>query len=111
MGARACQGTDSARVLAWGRTTGGLGGGVIQINRLLEPCEAPWLLKYGPPVLVGVLGVVSGLACLRTLRPLFTCSQAAICAFFLGVRWIWQRDVTEATYEPVGGFDRSDEEA
>ncbi|KAL1720728.1 FAS1 domain-containing protein [Schizophyllum commune] len=93
LGARACQGTDSARVLAWGRTTGGLGGGVIQINRLLEPCEVPWLLKYGPPVFVGVLGV------------------AAICAFFLGVRWIWQRDVTEATYEPVGGFDRSDEEA
>ncbi|KAL1748440.1 FAS1 domain-containing protein [Schizophyllum fasciatum] len=91
-GARACQGTDSARVLAWGRATGGLGGGVIQINRLLEPCEVPWLLKYGPPVFVGVLGV------------------AAICAFFLGVRWVWQRDVTEATYEPVGGFGRTDDE-
>ena len=42
-----------------------MGGGVIQVNRLLEPCEVPWLLKYGPPVFVGVLGVVSDLVCLR----------------------------------------------
>ena len=31
------------------------------------------------------------------------------CLFFLGMRALWRRD-TEATYEPVGGFGRDDDE-
>ncbi|TRM60188.1 FAS1 domain-containing protein [Schizophyllum amplum] len=91
-GARECGKPDSARVMAWGRATGSTGGGVIQIDRLLEPCEPSWFWKFGAPIAVGVFGVI------------------AISCFFLGVRWVWQRDVTEATYEPVGGFGRSDDE-
>ncbi|KAI0963716.1 hypothetical protein AcW1_000717 [Taiwanofungus camphoratus] len=82
---------DWARVLSWGRsTTGGGTGGVIQIDRLLVPYYPPWYIEYGAPVSVGVIGV------------------ALICAFFLGVRAIWRRDTTEATYEPIGGFGRDD---
>ncbi|KAK0198270.1 hypothetical protein F5146DRAFT_1100027 [Armillaria mellea] len=83
-GARGTDGTaDWARVQAWGRTTTGGGtGGVIQIDRVLMPYQPPWRVEYGAPTVIGVLGIFS------------------ICAFFMGVRWIWRRDTTEATYEP-----------
>lgn len=84
---------DWARVLSWGRTTSGDGtGGVIQIDRLLIPYQPSWWTEYGGPSAVGIFGVFS------------------ICAFFYGVRWLWRKDMTEATYEPVGGFGRDDDE-
>ncbi|KAF7985327.1 hypothetical protein HWV62_6521 [Athelia sp. TMB] len=91
-GARGTNGNaDWARVLAWGRsTTGGGIGGVIQIDRLIMPYYPTNWREYGVPVVVGILGV------------------ALICAFFLGVRAVWRKDATEATYEPVGGFGRDD---
>ncbi|KIK70825.1 hypothetical protein GYMLUDRAFT_149538 [Collybiopsis luxurians FD-317 M1] len=84
-GARGTDGTDDwARVESWGRsTTDGGTGGVIRIDRLLVPYEPPWFREYGPPVIVGVLGVF------------------VICGLFYVVRLIWQRDTTQATYEPA----------
>ncbi|KAI0068305.1 hypothetical protein BV25DRAFT_1867311 [Artomyces pyxidatus] len=85
--------TDWAHVVSWGRATTGSGsGGVIQIDRLLLPYEAPWWRQYGAPIAGAVVGVV------------------LICMFFLLVRRVWRWDRTEATYEPVGGFTREDEE-
>ncbi|TDL28115.1 FAS1 domain-containing protein [Rickenella mellea] len=82
---------DWARVLAWGRsTTGGGSGGVIQIDQLLVPYRPPFWYEYGAPVATGIGGVI------------------LICLFFLGVRAIWRRDTTEATYEPVGGYGEDD---
>ena len=84
---------DWARVVSWGRsTTGGGTGGVVQIDRLLSPYAPSWWVEYGAPVGVGAFGVI------------------LIGAFFYGVRWVWQRDTTEATYEPVGGFGPDDGE-
>lgn len=78
---------DWARIHAWGRsTTGGGTGGVIQIDRLLVPYSPSWWNAYGAPIAVGVIGVF------------------LIGLFFLGVRAVWRRDTTEATYEPIGGF-------
>ncbi|KAH7885923.1 hypothetical protein F5I97DRAFT_1809627 [Phlebopus sp. FC_14] len=87
LGIRNARGTDGkadwARVLAWGRaTTGGGTGGVIQIDQLLIPYHPPWWIEYGAPSFVGVVGVI------------------LICLFFYGVRIVWNRDTTEATYEP-----------
>ena len=94
-GARGTNGqADSARVLSWGRSTTGSGtGGVIQIDRLLDPYEPTWWFQYGPPSVVGGLGLI------------------VICGFFYGVRLLWTRDTTEATYEPVGGFGRDDDDS
>ena len=79
---------DWARIVSWGRsTTGGGTGGVVQIDRLLLPYQPSWYVQYGAPLAVGVGGI------------------AFIGLFFWGVRWVWRRDTTEATYEPVGGFD------
>ena len=84
---------DWAKVTAWGRaTTGGGTGGVIQIDGLLVPYEPPLWRKYGPPVVVGIFGVL------------------VIALFFMGVRKIWRMDRSEATYEPVGGFGREDDD-
>ncbi|KAI0316613.1 FAS1 domain-containing protein [Amylostereum chailletii] len=84
-GARA----DWAHVLEWGRaTTGGGSGGVVKIDRLLMPYSPPWWIAYGPPIVVGLLGL------------------ALISGFFWIVRMVWRRDATEATYEPVGGFEQ-----
>lgn len=89
-GARGTDGSaDWARVLSWGRSTTA-GGGVIQIDRLLQPYSPPWWLSYGAPTVVGIGGCV------------------LICLFFYGVRLVWQRDTTEATYEPIGGFGRDE---
>lgn len=80
---------DWARVLNWGRTTTRSGtGGVVLIDRLLVPYHPSWWIEYGPPSFVGAVGVL------------------LICLFFYGVRIFWNRDPTEATYEPVGGFGR-----
>ncbi|CDO73195.1 hypothetical protein BN946_scf185007.g250 [Trametes cinnabarina] len=49
-------------------------------------------LAYGAPLAVGAVGVL------------------LIGLFFWGVRWVWRRDTTEATYEPVGGFGHDDSE-
>lgn len=97
VGIKGARGTESekgwARVLSWGRSTTNSGtGGVIQIDRLLVPYRPPWYVEYGAPTVVGVLGVI------------------LICLFFLGVRAIWRRDTTEATYEPIGGFGQGDDE-
>ncbi|KZT72789.1 FAS1 domain-containing protein [Daedalea quercina L-15889] len=84
---------DWARVLSWGRATAGGGtGGVVQIDRLLVPYYPPWYLQYGAPIAVGVLGVI------------------LIGGFFYGVRVVWRKDTTEATYEPIGGFVQEDGE-
>ncbi|RDB28990.1 FAS1 domain-containing protein fsc1 [Hypsizygus marmoreus] len=91
-GARGTDGSgDWARILSWGRSTTAGGGGVIQIDRLLVPYYPPWWIAYGAPAGVGFTGCV------------------LICLFFYGVRIVWRRDTTEATYEPVGGFGRDDE--
>lgn len=97
IGIKGARGTDAtedwAKVLSWGRSTTGSGmGGVIQISRVLMPYEPPRWLEYGVPSVVGVLGVV------------------VIGAFFYWINVLWRRDTTEATYEPIGGFDRTDEE-
>lgn len=85
--------TDWAKVTGWGRaTTGGGTGGVIQIDRLLVPYEPPLWIEYGAPVVVAIVGVL------------------AIGLFFMGVRKIWRMDRTEATYEPIGGFSREDDD-
>lgn len=95
VGIKGARGTDGnadwARVLSWGRSTTSGGGGVVQIDRLLIPYYPPWWIAYGAPGGVGVFGI------------------GIICLFFAGVRNIWRRDTTEATYEPVGGFGRDDE--
>lgn len=93
VGIKNARGTDGkadwARVLSWGRTTTGSGtGGVIQVDRLLVPYHPSWWIEYGTPSFVGAVGVL------------------LICLFFYGVRIFWNRDQTEATYEPVGGFGR-----
>lgn len=84
---------DWARVISWGRSTSGGGtGGVIQIDSLLVPYSPTAWSQYGLPVGVGAFGV------------------ALIGLFFYGVRIVWIRDTTEATYEPVGGFGQEDDE-
>jgi solute carrier family 25 (mitochondrial carnitine/acylcarnitine transporter), member 20/29 len=83
---------DWARVLSWGRSTSAGTGGVIQIDRLLIPYQPSWWTEYGGPSALGVFGVLT------------------ICLFFYGVRRVWRKDVTEATYEPVGGFGRDDDD-
>ena len=84
---------DWARVLSWGRSTSADGtGGVIQIDRLLIPYQPSWWTEYSGPSAVGIFGIFF------------------ICVFFYGVRWVWRKDMTEATYEPVGGFGRDDDE-
>lgn len=93
-GARGADGkNDWAHVTAWGRSTTGSGfGGVVQIDRLLLPYyPSPWV-EYGGPIAVAVGGVL------------------LICAFFYGVRLVWKRDTTEATFEPVGGFGSEDDD-
>ena len=84
---------DWARVLSWGRSTSADGtGGVIQIDRLLIPYQPGWWTEYRGPGAVGIFGILS------------------ICGFFYVVRWVWRKDTTEATYEPVGGFGRDDDD-
>ncbi|KAF9527800.1 FAS1 domain-containing protein [Crepidotus variabilis] len=85
--------SDWARITAWGRSTVGSGtGGVVQIDKMLLPYQPSWWVVYGAPFSTGAGGVI------------------LICAFFYGVRAIWRRDTTEATFEPVGGFGRDDDE-
>lgn len=106
---------DWANVLAWGRSTVGprsslhissrsssssfisfadtpSEGGVIQIDRVLVPYEPKWWIEYGPPGIVLTLGLFF------------------IGSFFMGVRKLWKKDTVEATYEPIGGFAREDDD-
>ncbi|KAH7107188.1 FAS1 domain-containing protein [Auriculariales sp. MPI-PUGE-AT-0066] len=87
---------DWAQVLAWGRSTGSLstvaGGGLVQIDAVLLPYHAPWYIAYGPPAALLLFGV-SGIA-----------------LFWYFVYRVWSRDATEATFEPLGGFARSDDD-
>jgi len=83
---------DWAHITAWGRSTGPRTGGVLQIDRLLIPYRPTWWVSFGAPISTGFVGVI------------------LICSFFCGVRAIWRRDVTEATYEPIGGFGRDDDD-
>ena len=87
LGIKGARGTsaqeDWANILSWGRaTTGGGVGGVIAIDRLLTPYHPPWFVEYGQPISGGVVGVL------------------LICAFFWGVRWLWNRE-PDATFEPL----------
>ncbi|KAG8741886.1 hypothetical protein FRC10_002299 [Ceratobasidium sp. 414] len=95
------KGADSwAHVAAWGRTVGvgspvsiytdsnvPVGGGVVQIDRVLEPYAPAWWREWGAALGVGAVGVGS------------------IGLLFYGVAWVWRRDVQEATYEPADGGD------
>lgn len=87
LGIKGARGTDGhgdwARVISWGRTTTGNGdGGVIAIDRMLVPYQAPWWVEYGEPVGVGIVGVL------------------LIGLFFFGVRAVWKREI-DATFEPI----------
>jgi solute carrier family 25 carnitine/acylcarnitine transporter 20/29 len=83
---------DWAHVVSWGRsTTGGGTGGVIAIDQVLLPFYPSWWVEYRGPTSVLTGGII------------------LIILFFMGVRAIWRRDTTEATYEPVGGFGADDE--
>ncbi|KAF8807735.1 hypothetical protein BYT27DRAFT_7233219 [Phlegmacium glaucopus] len=83
---------DRARVLSWGRSTSADGtGGVIQIDRLLIPYHPSWWIEYNRPVAVGIIGMF------------------LICMFFYGVRWVWRKDMMEATYEPSSEAPGTDE--
>ena len=62
----------------------------MEIDRLLLPYQPSWFTEYGAPLIVGAGGI------------------ALIGLFFWGVRWVWKRDTTEATYEPAVGFDDED---
>jgi solute carrier family 25 (mitochondrial carnitine/acylcarnitine transporter), member 20/29 len=98
VGIKNARGTDGqadwASVLTWGRaTTGGGTGGVITIDRMLVPYHPPWWIQYFAPSFVGALGV------------------GLIAVFFYGVRRVWNRDMTEATFEPIGGFGPDDGES
>jgi solute carrier family 25 (mitochondrial carnitine/acylcarnitine transporter), member 20/29 len=84
---------DWANVLSWGRsTTGADVGGVVQIDHLLVPYRPAWWVEYGPPAAVAVGGLV------------------LMAGFFWAVTYFWHRETGEATYEPVGGFDREDDD-
>lgn len=93
-GARGTSGQeDWAKVLSWGRVTTGDGvGGVVMIDRPLTPYRPPWLVEYGQPIGGGILGVL------------------LICAFFWGVRWVWNREV-DATYEPLDQAEPEEDQA
>ncbi|KAG8727866.1 hypothetical protein FRC12_022171 [Ceratobasidium sp. 428] len=93
------KGSDSwAHVTSWGRTIGvspvasidmdsgaPLGGGVVQIDRVLQPYAPAWWREWGSALGVGAAGV------------------ALIGVFFGFIVWVWRRDVQEATYEPADG--------
>ncbi|KAF8578738.1 FAS1 domain-containing protein [Ramaria rubella] len=98
VGIKNARGTDGqddwANVLSWGRSTmtDAGAGGVVKIDRLLVPYQPAWWVEYGPPATVAVGGVV------------------LMAAFFWVMAYLWRRDTGEATYEPVGGFDREDDD-
>jgi len=87
---------DWARVLAWGRSTGPTstpsGGGLVQIDTVLLPYQPPWYIAFGPPAALLFFGITT------------------MSMFWYAVYRVWTRDTTEATYEPLGGFAREDED-
>ena len=90
-GARGTAGQeDWAKVLAWGRSTastslgGHTRGGVIKLDRVLEPYTPRWWVRWGPPA----AGVAVGFLALTSAG--------------LSVRWYIKKKASEPTYEPVG---------
>lgn len=90
-GARGTAGEeDWAKVLAWGRSTvstslgGHTRGGVIKIDRVLEPYTPTWWVRWGPPAAGLAVGFL------------------ALTGVGLGVRWYIKKKASEPTYEPVG---------
>lgn len=89
---------DWAKVMTWGRSTVSAGpsgafgarGGVIKIDRVLQPYTPQWWVRYGPIIAgtVGSLVVMFGIG--------FT------------VRWLYLRRESEPTYEPVGRDEEED---
>ena len=94
VGIRGARGTageeDWAKVLAWGRSTvstspdGPMRGGVVKIDRVLEPYIPRWWVRWGPPA----AGLATGFLALTGVG--------------LGVRWYIKKKASEPTYEPVG---------
>ncbi|KAG8838615.1 hypothetical protein FRC18_003873 [Serendipita sp. 400] len=89
---------DWAKVMVWGRSTVSTGkrgqysakGGVIKIDRVLQPYTPKWWIQYGPPA-AGVSAVV-----------------LTIVALGFTVRWLYKRRESEPTYEPVGRDEEED---
>ncbi|EJU00030.1 hypothetical protein DACRYDRAFT_23561 [Dacryopinax primogenitus] len=73
-----------ARVLRWGRTSAA-GGGVILIDRVMDPYELTWWERFGPPV---VLGSVAGVL---------------ILLFWGGITFWWRRSGKSIGYEVLEG--------
>ncbi|KAG8785380.1 hypothetical protein FRC15_001487 [Serendipita sp. 397] len=84
--------------MVWGRSTVSTGkrgqysakGGVIKIDRVLQPYTPKWWIQYGPPA-AGVSAVV-----------------LTIVALGFTVRWLYKRRESEPTYEPVGRDEEED---
>jgi solute carrier family 25 (mitochondrial carnitine/acylcarnitine transporter), member 20/29 len=98
-GARGTAGEeDWAKVMTWGRSTVSAGatgdfgarGGVIKIDRVLQPYEPKWWVRYGPPIAGGVGGLI------------------ALLGVGFTARWLYQRRESEPTYEPVGRDEEED---
>ncbi|KZT57878.1 hypothetical protein CALCODRAFT_482866 [Calocera cornea HHB12733] len=73
-----------ARVLRWGRASG-TGGGVLLIDRVLDPYELTWWERMGPQV---VFGVVAGIL---------------ILVFWGSVTYWWRRSGKSTGYEVLEG--------
>ncbi|KZO90215.1 hypothetical protein CALVIDRAFT_531595 [Calocera viscosa TUFC12733] len=73
-----------ARVLRWGHASGA-GGGVLLIDRVLDPYELTWWERMGPPV---VFGAVAGVA---------------ILLFWGTVTYWWRRSGKSTGYEVLEG--------
>ncbi|CAG7847090.1 SubName: Full=Uncharacterized protein {ECO:0000313/EMBL:CCA69126.1} [Serendipita indica DSM 11827] len=98
-GARGTRGDeDWAKVMTWGRSTTSTGthgqystkGGVIKIDRVLQPYTPRWWVRFGPPIAA-------------TLAVLFV-----ILALGFTARWLYKRKESEPTYEPVGRDEEED---
>jgi solute carrier family 25 carnitine/acylcarnitine transporter 20/29 len=59
-------------------------GGVIKIDRVLEPYTPRWWVRWGPPAAGFAVGFL------------------ALTSAGLGVRWYIKKKASEPTYEPVG---------
>lgn len=98
-GARGTDGEeDWAKVMIWGRSTASAGptgdfgarGGVIKIDRVLQPYTPKWWVRWGPPIAGGVGGLI------------------ALLGVGFTVRWLYLRRESEPTYEPVGRNEEED---
>jgi solute carrier family 25 carnitine/acylcarnitine transporter 20/29 len=81
---------DFATITSYGRTTTGkskVASGVIQLDRVLDPWIPGWWVAWGQAVTFGVLGVLG------------------VCVFWGLVGWVWWKEESEATFEPLYGED------